>query len=92
MDSQTYWRNRETEQRKHDIRDEREYQRHIEEIYQNMIDEIEKEINGFYGKYARKEGITMAEAKKRAAKARYRGLRPKGGQVCEGEEFLQAGQ
>ena len=68
MDSQTYWRNRETEQRKHDIRDEREYQRHIEEIYQNMIDEIEKEINGFYGKYARKEGITMAEAKKRAAK------------------------
>ena len=68
MDSQTYWRNRETEQRKHDILDEREYQRHIEEIYQNMIDEIEKEINGFYGKYARKEGITMAEAKKRAAK------------------------
>ena len=68
MDSQTYWRNRETEQRKYDIRDEQEYQRHIEEIYQNMIDEIEKEINGFYGKYARKEGITMAEAKKRAAK------------------------
>ncbi len=68
MDSQTYWRNRETEQRKHDIRDEAEYQRHIEEIYQNMINEIEKEINGFYGKYARKEGITMAEAKKRASK------------------------
>lgn len=68
MDSTTYWRNRETEQRKHDILDGREYQRHIEEIYQNMIDEIEKEINGFYGKYARKEGITMAEAKKRAAK------------------------
>ena len=68
MDSTTYWRNREMEQRKHDIRDEQEYQRHIEEIYQNMIDEIEKEINGFYGKYARKEGITMAEAKKRAAK------------------------
>lgn len=68
MDSTTYWRNRETEQRKHDILDGREYQRHIEEIHQNMIDEIEKEINGFYGKYARKEGITMAEAKKRAAK------------------------
>lgn len=68
MDSQTYWRNRETEQRKHDIKDEQEYRKHIEEIYQNMIDEIEKEINGFYGKYARKEGITMAEAKKRVAK------------------------
>lgn len=68
MDSQTYWRNRETEQRKHNIRDEVEYQKHIRDIYQNMIDEIEKEINGFYGKYARQEGITMAEAKKRAAK------------------------
>lgn len=68
MDSQTYWKNREAEQRKHDIKDEQEYRKHIEEIYQNMIDEIEKEINGFYGKYARKEGITMAEAKKRAAK------------------------
>ena len=68
MDSQTYWKNRETEQRRHNIRDEAEYQKHIREIYQNMIDEIEKEINGFYGKYARKEGITMAEAKKRAAK------------------------
>lgn len=66
--SEQYWRDRETEQRKHDIKDEREYRKHIEEIYQNMIDEIEKEINGFYGKYARKEGITMAEAKKRAAK------------------------
>ena len=42
MDSQTYWRNRETEQRKHDIKDEQEYRKHIEEIYQNMIDEIEK--------------------------------------------------
>ena len=68
MTSQEYWKNREAEQRKHDIKDEQEYRKHIEEIYQNMIDEIEKEINGFYGKYARKEGITMAEAKKRAAK------------------------
>ena len=68
MDSAMYWKNRETEQRKHNIQDEAEYQKHIQEIYQNMIDEIEKEINGFYGKYARKEGITMAEAKKRAAK------------------------
>ena len=68
MTSQEYWKNRETEQRKHNIRDEAEYQKHIREIYQNMIDEIEKEINGFYGKYASKEGITISEARKRAAK------------------------
>lgn len=68
MDSATYWKNRETEQRKHNIRDEKEYQKRIREIYQNMIDEMDKEINGFYGKYASKEGITISEARKRAAK------------------------
>lgn len=68
MTSQEYWKNRETEQRKHNIRDEKEYQKRIHEIYQNMIDEMDKEINGFYGKYARKEGITISEARKRAAK------------------------
>lgn len=68
MTSQEYWKNRETEQRKHNIRDEKEYQKRIHEIFQNMIDEMDKEINGFYGKYASKEGITISEARKRAAK------------------------
>ena len=68
MDSQAYWKNREAQQRKYNIQNEAEYQKHIQKIYQNMIDEIEKEINGFYGKYASKEGITMAVARKRASK------------------------
>lgn len=68
MDSQAYWKNREAQQRKYNIQNEAEYQKHIQKIYQNMIDEIEKEINGFYGKYASKEGITMAGARKRASK------------------------
>lgn len=33
-----------------------------------MYDSADKEINAFYSKYAAKEGITMAEAKKRADK------------------------
>ena len=89
MDSQTYWRNRETEQRKYDIKDEQEYRKHIEEIYQNMIDEIEKEINGFYGKYARKEGITMAEAKKRAAKADIEALGRKAAKYVKEKNFSE---
>ena len=87
IDSQTYWKNRETEQRKHNIRDEAEYQKHIREIYQNMIDEIEKEINGFYGKYASKEGITMAEAKKRAAKADIEALGRKAARYVKDKDF-----
>lgn len=89
MDSQTYWKNRETEQRKHNIRDEAEYQKHIQEIYQNMIDEIEKEINGFYGKYAKKEGITIAEARKRAAKADIEALGRKAAKYVKEKNFSQ---
>lgn len=87
MDSQTYWKEREAEQRKHNIRDEAEYQKHIREIYQNMIDEIEKEINGFYGRYAKKEGITMAEAKKRAAKADIEALGRKAVRYVKTKDF-----
>ena len=65
MSSRTYWKNREEEQRKKNIRDEAEYAKEIEKIYANMMDEIQKEINGFYTKYAKAEGITIAEAKKR---------------------------
>lgn len=68
MASQEYWKNRETEAKKHNIQEEAEYNRQIKEIYTNMMDEINKEINGFYTKYATKEGITMAEAKKRVSK------------------------
>ena len=87
MDSKTYWLNREMEQRKHNIQDEKEYQKRIQEIYQNMMDEIVKEINGFYGKYARKEGITMTEARKRASKADIEALARKAKQYVKDKDF-----
>lgn len=68
MDSQEYWRSRETEAKKYNIREEVEYNQRIQEIYASMMDEINKEINGFYTRYAAKEGITMAEAKRRVDK------------------------
>lgn len=68
MSSQEYWKQREAEQLKHNIREEKAYQQHIDTIYQNMLDQIQKEIESFYAKYVAKEGISMAEAKKRAAK------------------------
>ena len=52
-----------------------------------MIDEIEKEINGFYGKYASKEGITLAEAKKRAAKADIEALGRKAARYVKTKDF-----
>lgn len=68
MTSDEYWRKREEEALKHYITDEKEYDREIRRIYREMLDGCQKEINSFYGKYARKEGITIAEAKKRVSK------------------------
>jgi SPP1 gp7 family putative phage head morphogenesis protein len=68
MNSRDYWAKREAEALKHYITDEKEYDKRIKQIYSDMLDACQKEINGFYGKYAAKEGITIAEAKKRVSK------------------------
>lgn len=68
MNSKDYWRKREDEALKHYITDEKEYDKHIKKIYSDMLDSCQREINAFYGKYADKEGITIAEAKKRVSK------------------------
>lgn len=65
MNSRDYWAEREAEALKHYIKDEKEYEKQLQRIYQDMLDACQKEIDSFYGKYASKEGITIAEAKKR---------------------------
>lgn len=64
--SREYWREREEEQRRHNITDEAEYRQEVERIYRRMMSEMQKEISDFYVKYAKKEGITISEAKRRA--------------------------
>ena len=56
MSSKNYWREREERQRKQNIKNEAEHQKKLDDIYANMLDNIEKEINGFYVKYAKAEG------------------------------------
>lgn len=67
MSSKTYWRDRELEWKKKRLKDEKQYADEIQEIYANMMDSIEKEIESFFSRYANKENITMAEAKKRVS-------------------------
>jgi SPP1 gp7 family putative phage head morphogenesis protein len=59
-----YWRDREEEQLKHNITDEKEYEAELKRIYENMLDACQKEIDAFYGRYAKQNNITLAEAKK----------------------------
>lgn len=68
MSSETYWKDREAKNLAQNQLEEEEYSRRLKAIYQNQLDAIQKEIDGFYGKYADSEGITLAEAKKRVAK------------------------
>ena len=65
--SDEYWQKREREQLKHNITEEKEYVRRINNIYSDMLDACQNEIDAFYGRYASKEGITIAEAKKRVS-------------------------
>lgn len=69
MNSRDYWAQREAEALKHYITDEAEYDRHIQAIYANMLDNVQKEIDSFYARYASAEGITLAEAKHRVSQA-----------------------
>ena len=78
-----YWHKREKEALKYYAKNEAEYDRRIQQIYQDQLDAIEREINAFYGRYAAKEGITMAEARKRVAQADIRAYERKAKRYVE---------
>lgn len=60
-----YWIAREAENRKREKKDDEALSREILEKQRALERSINKEIEAFYGRYATKEGMTLAEAKKR---------------------------
>lgn len=65
LNSEDYWRKREEEQRKQDIKDLKEYRKHLEGIYKRTLADVSSQIRAFYNQYAQKTGMTYAEAMKR---------------------------
>lgn len=65
--SSSYWRKREREWKKADLKDEAEYIQEIQDIYSTMLTQINKEIESFFVRYSNKEGMSMAEAKRKAS-------------------------
>ena len=65
--SSSYWRKREREWKKADLKDEAEYIQEIQDIYGTMLTQINKEIESFFVRYSNKEGMSMAEAKRKAS-------------------------
>lgn len=66
--SNIYWRVREEQQHKKNLEESAKHDKELEKIYRSMQVSIQKDIDAFYTRYATKEGISMAEAKKRADK------------------------
>jgi SPP1 gp7 family putative phage head morphogenesis protein len=87
MNSRDYWLKREEEALKHRITDEQEYQKEIQRIYQNMLDACQKEIESFYAKYAKAEGITISEAKKRVSKHDVKAFERKAAKYVKDKDF-----
>lgn len=64
MSSKTYWRDRELEWKKKRLKDEKQYADEIQEIYANMMDSVEKEIESFFSRYANKKTSLWQKLKK----------------------------
>lgn len=87
MSSKDYWARREREALQHYVTDEAEYDKRINKIYSNMLANCQKEINAFYGRYADKEGITIAEAKKRVSSMDIKAYEAKAKKYVENKTF-----
>lgn len=85
--NQKYWSEREKEALKHYIRQEEQYDREIKRIYTAQLDAIQKEIDSFYGKYAKAEGITIAEAKKRVSQHDVKAFQRKAAKYVKDKDF-----
>lgn len=89
MSSKDYWKKREEEHLRQNKLDEAEYDKQIRKIYGNMLQDVQQQINAFYGRFAAREGITLAEAKKRISKADMAALERKAKRYVEDKEFSQ---
>ena len=87
MKHSEYWAKREAEALKHYVTDEREYDRQIRRIYSDMLDACQTQIDGFYGRYATKEGITLAEAKKRVSEMEIKAYERKAARYVAEKDF-----
>ena len=61
--SNMYWKTREARQHEMNLKESAQHDKMLEQIYKTMQASIQRDIDAFYGRYAAKEGISLAEAK-----------------------------
>ena len=67
MAKNNYWEKRELDHIKAMKKVDDSYNAKLEKHYQSTLDDIQAQINDFYVRYANKDGISLAEAKKKVA-------------------------
>ena len=60
-----YWRERVNAEMIRRINDEEDFRKELNKLYRTTQKNVETEIEAFLGRYASREGITKAEARKR---------------------------
>src|SRR5699024_2432550 len=63
-----YWKKRERKNIKNQIKDDNKLARKIRRNQLDAMEDIQEQIDAFYGRFAAKEGITMEQARERATK------------------------
>ena len=89
MSSREYWRRREAAQLEKNITEEAAYDAALQKIYSTMLDSIDSNIRSFYSRYATSEGITLAEAKRRADKLDIEEYARKAARYVETKDFSE---
>lgn len=64
----SYWRERELRHIQDNIRNDEQIARRLRRLHLRAMENIENEIEAFYGRYATFEGLTMEEARKRVTR------------------------
>src|SRR5690625_4589305 len=63
-----YWRDRELKHIEQSIKNDEKLARRLRQLHLQAMEEIEAQIEAFYGRYADVEGISIREARRRARK------------------------
>lgn len=83
-DINEYWAKREAEHIKKRVKDDKKIAKEVAKRHKETMDDIQEQIEAFYGRYASTEGLTIEEARKRVAKMDIEAYKKKAKQYVKG--------
>lgn len=89
MNSPDYWRKRELENISKDYLSDEKLAKRLKTIYNRQLEEIQKEIDSFYQRYADKEGISYSAAVKKVSKHDVQAFQSTAKRMVEKKDFSE---